>query len=154
MSGPSLKRQALSGMRWTVSARVLVQLITWPSTIIVMRLLNPRDYGLVAVSTVFIEFVTVFSDPGLAAGLVQTQVLRDETSRAASALIALLNLLLLSVLLLAAPSIAAWYQEPELTQVIRVASLSLLMTAIATVPQAHLVRNLRFREMALAHDRR
>jgi teichuronic acid exporter len=150
MSDPSLKRQALSGMRWTVSARVLVQLITWPSTIIVMRLLNPRDYGLIAVSTVFIEFVTVFSDPGLAAGLVQTQVLRDETSRAASALIALLNLLLLSVLMLAAPSIAAWYQEPKLTPVIRVASLSLLMTALATVPQAHLVRNLRFREMALA----
>jgi teichuronic acid exporter len=150
MSGPSLKRQALSGMRWTVSARVLVQLITWPATIIVMRLLNPRDYGLVAVSTIFIEFVTVFSDPGLAAGLVQTRELRDDTSRAAAALIALLNLLLVSVLVLTAPSIAAWYREPELTPVIRVASLSLLLIAIATVPQAHLVRNMRFREMALA----
>jgi O-antigen/teichoic acid export membrane protein len=150
MSSPSLKRQALSGVRWTVSARVLVQLITWPSTIIVMRLLDPRDYGLVAISTVVIEFVSMFGDPGLAAGLVHTEVLSDETSRAASGLIALLNLLLLSVLMLAAPSIAAWYHEPELTPVIRVASLSLLMTAIATVPQAHLVRNLRFREMALA----
>jgi teichuronic acid exporter len=150
MSSETLKRRALSGMRWMVSARVLVQLVTWPSTIIVMRLLNPRDYGLVAVSTAFIEFVTVFSDPGLAAGLVQTQSLRDETSRAASALIASLNLLLLSVVVLAAPSIAAWYREPALTQIIRVASLSLLMTALATVPQAHLVRNLRFREMALA----
>jgi teichuronic acid exporter len=150
MSSPSLKRQALSGVRWTVSARVLVQLVTWPATIIVMRLLNPRDYGLVAVSSVVIEFVSVFGDPGLAAGLVQTQVLRVETSRAASALIVLLNLLLLIVLMLAAPSIAAWYREPDLTQVIRVASLSLLMTAIATVPQAHLLRNLHFREMALA----
>jgi teichuronic acid exporter len=150
VSGPSLKQQALSGVRWTVSARVLVQLITWPSSIIVMRLLDPRDYGLVAVSTVVIEFVSMFADPGLAAGLVQTQVLRDETSRAVSALIALLNLLLLGVLLLAAPNIAAWYHEPELTRVIRVASMSLLVTAIATVPQAHLVRDLRFREMALA----
>ncbi len=76
MSDPSLKQQALSGMRWTVSARILVQLIIWPSTIIVMRLLNPRDYGLVAVSTVFIEFVTVFSDPGLAAGQLLSRELR------------------------------------------------------------------------------
>ena len=150
MSGPSLKRQALSGVRWRVSARLLVQLVTWPSTIIIMRLLNPRDYGLVAVATVFTEFVTVFSDPGLAAGLVQTHVLSDETSRAASALIAVLNLVLVGVLLLAAPSIAAWYHEPELAQIIPVASLSLLMTAIATVPQAQLVRNMRFREIALA----
>jgi O-antigen/teichoic acid export membrane protein len=115
-----------------------------------MRLLHPRDYGLVAVSTVFTTFVTVFSDPGLAAGLVHTKVLRDETSRAASALIVLLNLLLVSVLMLAAPSIAAWYRQPQLTPVVRVASLSLLMTAIATVPEAHLMRNLQFREMALA----
>ena len=150
MSGESLKREVLSGMRWTVSARVLVQLITWPSTVIVMRLLNPRDYGLVAISTVVIQFLSMFGDPGLAAGLVQTEVLRDDTSRAASALIAVINLLLLGVLILAAPGIAEWYHEPQLTQVIRVASLSLLMTAIATVPQAHLVRNLRFREMAVA----
>ena len=149
MSG-SLKQRAFSGVRWTVSARVLVQLITWPSTIIVMRLLDPRDYGLVAISTVVIEFLTMFGDPGLAAGIVQTDVLRDETSRAASALITSINVLLLVILMFAAPSIAAWYQEPQLTQVMRVASLSLLMTAVATVPQAQLARNLRFREMALA----
>jgi teichuronic acid exporter len=149
MSG-SLRERAFSGVRWTVSARLLVQLITWPATVIVMRLLDPRDYGLVAIASVVIEFMSMFGDPGLAAGLVQTDTLPEATSRAASALIALINLLLLGVLLLAAPSIAAWYQEPQLTQLIRVASLSLLMTAVATVPQAHLVRNLRFREMALA----
>jgi teichuronic acid exporter len=149
MSG-SLKARAFSGVRWSVSARIFVQFITWPSTIIVMRLLNPHDYGVVAMSTIVIGFVSLFGEPGLAAGLVHTEVLRAETSRAASALIALLNLLLLAVLILAAPSVAAWYHEPELTRVIRIASLSLLMTALATVPQAHLERNLRFREMALA----
>jgi O-antigen/teichoic acid export membrane protein len=149
MSG-SLRQSAFSGVRWTVFARILVQLITWPSTIIVMRLLNPHDYGVVAMSTVVIGFVGLFGEPGLAAGLVQTQELRDETSHAASALMLVLNVLLLAVLVLAAPGIAAWYHQPELTQVIRVASLSLLLTAVATVPQAQLERNLRFREMALA----
>jgi len=145
-----LKERALSGVRWTVFGRLLVQLITWPSTIIVMRLLSPHDYGVVAVSTIVVGFVSLFGEPGLAAGLVQTEVLRDETSRAASALMVLLNLLLLAVLIFAAPTIAVWYREPELTRVIQVASLSLVMTAIATVPQAHLERNLCFRELALA----
>src|SRR6516225_787676 len=145
-----LKERALSGVRWTVSGRLLVQLITWPSTIIVMRLLSPHDYGVVAVSTIVVGFVSLFGEPGLAAGLVQTEVLRDETGRAASALMVLLNLLLLAVLIFAAPTIAVWYREPELTRVIQVASLSLVMTAIATVPQAHLERNLCFRELALA----
>ena len=146
----SLKERALSGMRWTVSGRLLVQLISWPSTIVVMRLLSPHDYGVVAISTIVVGFVSLFGEPGLAAGLVQTEVLRNETSRAASALMLLLNLFLLAVLVFAAPSVAAWYHEPELTRVIQVASLSLVMTAIATVPQAHLERDLCFRELALS----
>jgi O-antigen/teichoic acid export membrane protein len=146
----SLKARAFSGVRWTVSARLLVQLISWPSTIIVMRLLDPHDYGVVAVSTVLIGFVGLFGEPGLAAGLVQTPELRTDTTRAASALLAALNLVLLALLVIAAPAIAAWYHQPELTRVIQVASLSLLMTALATVPQAQLERNLRFRELALA----
>ncbi len=146
----SLKQRAFSGVRWTVSARLLVQLITWPSTIIVMRLLNPHDYGVVAISTVVIGFVALFGEPGLAAGLVQIQVLPEKTSRAASALMLVLNLLLLTALVIAAPALAAWYRQPDLTRVIQVASLALLMTAIATVPQAHLERNLRFKELAVA----
>src|SRR5580700_4900859 len=111
MSDPSLKRLALSGVRWTVSARVVVQLVTWPATIVVMRLLNPHDYGVVAMSTIVIGFVSLFGEPGLAAGLVQTQALREDTSRAASGVILLLNLVLLTALMLAAPGIATWFRE-------------------------------------------
>jgi teichuronic acid exporter len=150
MSDEQLKRRALSGVRWTVAARVAVQLMTWPATIVVMRLLHPHDYGIVAMSTIVIGFVSLFGEPGLAAGLVQTQFLREDTSRAASGVILLLNLALLTALMLAAPGIATWFREPQLTLVIRVASLSLLSTAMATVPQALLQRNLRFRELALA----
>jgi teichuronic acid exporter len=150
MSDGHLKRRALSGVRWTVAARFFVQLITWPATILVMRLLHPHDYGVVAMSTIVIGFVALFGEPGLAAGLVQTQDLREDTTRAAGGVIVLLNLALLAALMLAAPGIASWFREPQLTLVIRVASLSLLFTAMATVPQALLQRNLRFRELALA----
>ena len=150
MSDDQLKLRTLSGVRWMVAARFIVQAITWPMTILVMRLLHPHDYGVVAMSTIVIGFVALFGEPGLAAGLVQTQVLREDTSRAASGVILLLNLALLTALMLGAPTIATWYREPQLTLVIRVASLSLLSTAIATVPQALLQRNLRFRELALA----
>jgi hypothetical protein len=43
-------------------------------------LLHPHDYGLIAISTVVIGFVSLFSEPGLAAGPVQTHVLSEETS--------------------------------------------------------------------------
>ena len=63
----SLRSQALSGFRWTASARLLSQAITWAITLVVIRLLSPSDYGLVAMATVFIVILTIFSEFGLGA---------------------------------------------------------------------------------------
>ena len=67
----SLRSQALSGFRWTASVRLLSQVITWAITIFVVRLLSPTDYGLIAMATVFIGFLQMFSEFGLGPALVQ-----------------------------------------------------------------------------------
>ncbi len=140
----------MSGVRWTVGARVAILIITWPATIIVMRLLNPHDYGVMAMSTIVIGFANLFGEPGLAAGLVKARELRDDTTRAASGVIVVLNVVIFVVIVLGAPAISAWFKEPQLVAVIRVASISLIFTALTIVPQTLMERELRFRETALA----
>jgi len=61
----SLRSQALSGFRWTASVRLLSQVITGAITLIVIRLLTPADYGLLAMATVFVSFLAMFSEMGL-----------------------------------------------------------------------------------------
>ncbi|MEZ5512272.1 MAG: lipopolysaccharide biosynthesis protein [Steroidobacteraceae bacterium] len=150
MSARSLRDSALSGVRWTVAARFGLQLITWPVTILVMRLLEPRDYGLLALATIVIGFIALFSELGLGAGLVQAHTVDDARARTASGVIIALNLMIAVLLVVAAPFIAAWFNEPALTPVMRVLTLELVISSFAAVPSALLERQLRFRELSLA----
>ena len=49
----NLRTKVLSGLRWIAVAKFSTQLISWASTIVVMRLLQPDDYGLMAMAVIF-----------------------------------------------------------------------------------------------------
>ena len=150
MSGTALKQAALSGARWTVAARIGLQLITWPITILVIRLLEPSDYGLFAIAMVVIGFIALFSELGLGTALVQADKVDNDTERTACAVIVALNFLIATVLVLVAPLAAAWFNAPGLTLVIQALTLELLVSSVAAVPQAMLERALQFRQLSIA----
>ena len=114
MSSGSLRQAALSGARWTLAAKVGLQLLTWPITILVIRLLEPGDYGLMAMAMVTIGFVALFGEMGLGIALVQADKLDEATARAASAAILICNIAMAGMLVLLAPLAASWFDEPEL----------------------------------------
>jgi O-antigen/teichoic acid export membrane protein len=150
MNLPRLKQAALSGARWTLAARVALQLFTWPITILVMRLLEPSDYGLFAIAMVVTGFIMLFSELGLSFALVQAEAVNEELARDACTVILLLNLAVMIALLLLAPQVADWFDEPGITLLMQVLTLELLLTSLSMVPQAMLERQLRFRELSLA----
>ena len=43
-----------SAVRWATSLTLLTQLVMWAITIVVIRLLSPEDYGLMAMSMVLV----------------------------------------------------------------------------------------------------
>lgn len=145
-----LRQAALSGTRWTVAARVGLQLLTWPITILVIRLLDPSDYGLLAMATVTIGFIALFSEMGLSIALVQADTLSEDGMRAACAAILTCNLGIALALVLLAPLAAAWFGEPDVVSVMRVLTLELAVASLAVVPQAQLERQLRFKDISIA----
>jgi teichuronic acid exporter len=150
MSSGSLRQAALSGARWTLAAKIGLQLMTWPVTILVIRMLEPGDYGLLAMAMVTIGFVALFGEMGLGIALVQADKLDEATARAASAAILICNVVMAGVIALLAPFAALWFDEPDLIDVMRVLTLELLISSVAAVPQAQLERQLRFRPLSIA----
>jgi teichuronic acid exporter len=140
----------MSGARWTLAAKVGMQLMTWPITILVIRLLEPGDYGLLAMAMVTIGFVALFGEMGLGSALVQADTLDEDTARAASAAILICNVVMAGAIALLAPWVARWFHEPELADVMRVLTLELLISSVGAVPQAQLERQLRFRPLSIA----
>jgi len=146
----NLRQASLSGARWTLIARVGLQLITWPITLLVMRLLEPGDYGLFAMAILVSGFITLFSELGLGVALVQAPGVNAEQQRAAASVLLLLNALIALAIIGVAPLVAWIFREPEVTLVMWVLTGELLIAAWAMVPMAMLERALKFREISIA----
>ena len=145
----SLRLQALSGFRWTASVRLLSQVITWAITLVVIRLLAPADYGLVAMATVFIAFLQMFSEFGLGPALVQKAELDDRTLRQTFGIVLAINLALAVLLALTAPLIGVFFAEPRVVPVIRVLALQFVIGAFGVIPNVLLQRQMEFRKRSL-----
>lgn len=145
----SLRSQALSGFRWTASVRLASQVVTWAITLIVIRLLTPADYGLLAMATVFVSFLAMFSELGLGAAVVQKADVDEQLLRRAFGVILIIHFSLAALLMLSAPLIGAFYDEPRVIPVIRVLSLQFVLAGFAVIPDAQLQRRMEFRNRSL-----
>jgi teichuronic acid exporter len=146
----ALRDAALSGARWTLASRIGLQFVTWPITIVVMRLLDPADYGVFAIALVVHAFVSMFGELGLGVALVQARTMPAAQMRMAVSIVMMLNLALTAMIFVVAPWLAALYAQPEVTNVMRALALELVIAGLAVVPLAMLQRGLRYREISQA----
>src|SRR3990167_1996283 len=145
----NLRSQALSGFRWTASVRLVSQGVTWAITLVVIRLLTPADYGLLAMATVFVSFLAMFCELGLGAAIVQKADVDEQLLRRAFGVILIIHFSLAALLMLSAPLIGAFYDEPRGIPVIRVLSLQFVLAGFAVIPDAQLQRRMEFRNRSL-----
>ena len=144
-----LTARTVSGAAWSAIGRAGEQVVSLLGTTILARLLTPEDYGLVGMVSPVIGFILIFRDLGTAAAIIQRPVLRDEFV----ASLFWMNLLFGAGAFLTgailAPWIAAFYQTPALTPVMRALSLSFVLSSFGIVPSGMLSRQLAFRRIVL-----
>src|SRR5215210_4870988 len=113
---PSIGSRTLRGMFWAYGSFVLGRSLTLVATAILARLLDPRDFGLVALALVFTAFLETIADLGLSQALVVTrddEVLEraDAVFLASVALGAALTLIVAGL----GPLMALFFDQPELS---------------------------------------
>src|SRR5262245_50776702 len=131
-----VERQAAIALKWNSAAKLLSQVVTWGATLVVVRLLTPGDYGLMAMSAVVISIVAGVAEFGLSSALIQAPTLRTEDLARVAGALALLNGACAAVLLVTAGWIADAFRAPGLEWVIRVSTLQLILSALEGVPQS------------------
>lgn len=147
--GRDLDHILVRSLAWTGTMKVVAQVAGWASTLIVARILAPEDYGLLAMAGVYLGIVTIISEFGLGASIVNLRELSSEQIAQLNGLTVLLGTV--SVLLswaLARP-VAAFYGAPEVALLVVVLSAAFVFTALQTVPGALLQKELRFRALAM-----
>ena len=144
-----IKAKVLSGLRWTISARFAAQLFNWVVTIIVIRLLNPEDYGILAMATIFIAFLMAVNTLGLDTSLVQKKDLTEAERKRIFGVAILVNLFFYIGLFFSAPFIANFFDEQQLVSIIRVLSFSFLIDIFLILPLAKLDREIAFKHRSI-----
>jgi hypothetical protein len=144
-----IKASVVSSLRWTAMAKLCGQVVSWAITLVVIRLLAPGDYGLMAMVTVVIGLLAMVAEMGFGASLVQSATLDRDRVRDLFGVALVLNLLFMGALMAAAPLVARFYGEPRLTFVMQVACVQFALNGLAVVPDALLRRAMRFRALSL-----
>src|SRR5215470_8756992 len=145
----NLRAQVLSGFRWMAGMRLLSQLFAWAVTIVVIRLLSPTDYGLLAMATVFLEFFTMIAEFGVGAAAVQAHDMDEPKLRTLFGFAMVVNLALFIITYLTAPLNARYFREPRVVSIVRVLSVQYLLTIFSVIPQAQLARKLDYKGPAV-----
>ena len=144
-----LRDKVLSGFGWMAGTKILSQAFSWAVTLIVVRLLSPGDYGLMAMATLVLTFLNLVSEMGLSSAIVQRKDISESIIRQCFGLILIFNFVLLTLVYLSAPFISAFFAEPELLPVVQVLALSFLITAFTIVPEALLEREMNFKKISI-----
>ena len=136
---------------WRTGTQIFAQLISWSATLIVIRLLNPADYGLFAMAQVMMTFLDFLNGYGFASALIQSKEVSRQAIRQAFGLAVLLNGSIAALQFILAPHVAAYYGKPEVEQLLHVLAAVYLFTPFIIVPEVILSRSLEFRKQAIVN---
>lgn len=144
------KNTVFSNLIWRFAERCGAQLVTLVVSIVLARILMPEDYGTVALVTVFTTIMQVFVDSGLGTALIQKKDADDLDFSSVFYFNFAVCIFLYLLMFLAAPLIAAFYVRPELVAIVRVISLTIVISGVKGVQQSYVSRNMLFKRFFYA----
>jgi len=145
----SLKTKTIGALKWSFAQELAQKVLQFTIGILMARLLSPREFGLIALLTVLVVVAQVLLESGFGSALIQRKEPTAEDESSVFYFNIALGLALAGVFWLIAPGIAAFYELPELTSLLRALSAILVINGFAVVQNALMVRRLDFRRQAV-----
>lgn len=143
----SSQNKIFSSFIWKFLEQVAIQVIGLVFQIILARLLEPKDFGNLAILITFTNFALIFIQSGISVALIQKKELEDFDIFSVFLICILIAAILYIVLYFTAPLIANFYKEPDLVLPLRILSIVLFIGAINSIQIALLTRAFRFKSM-------
>lgn len=145
----SLKKKTVKGVAWTSLDQVAGMVFGFIIGVILARLLDPSDYGLLAMIAVFNSIAFAFLDSGFGNALIRKPDLTEDDNTTAFCFNLVAGVVLYGIIWLIAPWVTVFYDKPILTQLLRVEALLLIISSFKIVQNTQLSRALNFKAKAI-----
>jgi PST family polysaccharide transporter len=144
-----LERQVARGLTWTLIDTWGSQLLGLIIFILLARLVDPADFGLVAFAAVFVAFAQLLVDQGLGDAVIQRPTLTRRQLDTAFWASVLTGLIITIVVVVLAIPIGLLYPDRRIEPIIQVLSLTFVVTALSSIQMGLLRREMAFRSLAI-----
>ncbi len=143
-TGRPLARATARAVAWNYASWLATKALVLVTTAVLARLLTPDDFGVIGFATVIVTYLAVMRDLGLGGALIHR---RDDVDEAADTVFWInvgLGVVLTAVTAMIAPWVAAYFEEPAVTPLLRVLGLTFLVQSAGTTHLVRLQRDLAF----------
>lgn len=149
MAETSLKEKTAKGLLWGGFSNGIQQLLNLLFGIILARLLDASDYGMIGMLTVFSTIAAALQEGGFISALTNREETRSEDYNAVFWFSTMCGITLYILLFFAAPLIADFYNTPELVLLSRLSFLGFVISSTSIAPRAYLFKHLKIRETTI-----
>ncbi len=136
------------GLQWSAIERILTQGIQLAITLLLARLLGPTSFGLVGMLAVFIAIANVFVDSGFTSALIRKNDRSESDLVTAFYYNIAMAVTCYVTLYISAPTVAQFYQHPELQTLLRALGLTVLINVFTLIPRVKLTVAMDFKTQA------
>lgn len=145
----SYKKEFISGVLYTSVAKYVGIFVQIAISMVLARLLNPADFGILAIATVFINFLNLITDFGFGAAIIQSETLEKKDLESIFSLTLYIGLFAALILFLLAYPIGNYYNDGNVASVVRLLSINVVFASLNIVPNALLLKAKKFKLVAV-----
>ena len=146
MTDSNIKNKTVTGFFWQLSQKVLCQVVSFGISVVLARLLLPSDYGVIAICCMFLVLTGIFIGGGLGTALVQKKNADDIDFCTVFYSGLVLSIVVYLAVFFAAPYIAIFFKNEQITAVIRVLALSMPIGTLSGVQNAFVSKQMMFKK--------
>ncbi|SFF46380.1 MOP flippase family protein [Sunxiuqinia elliptica] len=141
----SLKQKTINGLFWSFIDSFANQGVQFIVGIILARILSPREFGLIGMLTIFIAISQSFVDSGFSNALIRKKNCTQEDYSTVFYFNLLVGLVFYLLLFVSAGSISNFFNEPQLSPLLKVLGIGVVLNAIGIIQRTILTKEINFK---------
>lgn len=145
----SIKKLVVSGVKWVAFANIFRQLMTFISTVIIVRLLTPDDFGLFAILMVFVGFFNMLIGMGSSSAIVQHESPSKKMLSSIFYFNIFVGFLFYFIMIMISGYISILFEKPEIEELLNLISLTFVIASFTALHQALFMKEIDFKTLSI-----
>ena len=139
------KKKIIGSINWNFLNTVLQTLLTFGVGVVLARILEPEDFGLFGLTIIILGLINIIFSPSISRFIVHKENIEKMDIETSLGISILLSLLLYSIIWFISPFVAIFFNNEQLTELIRIYTVSIFFIALSSVLRGILIKNMNFR---------